>query len=114
VQRGGFINYKGTPVKGQELPRNLTRNAPRVNIPEGSTLILFDPDAPSGTYLHWLKNSKKTYVPYAPPTPPSGTHRYIFRVVEGTPQQIPSNRAPIDPNAILPGRVKEEVMFTSK
>ena len=63
-------------------------------------LIMDDPDSPSGKFLHWLvwnipgnttemkeaqpigiqvKNSFNT-LGYSGPCPPSGTHRYIFRV----------------------------------
>lgn len=64
-------------------------------------LIVDDPDAPSGTFTHWLMwnmpsdtktipaggevagakgmNSAGT-LKYAPPCPPFGTHRYYFRL----------------------------------
>lgn len=50
------------------------------------TLICWDPDALKSSWLHWLVTNCKgtgpesgtTLVPWAPPTPPSGTHRYIF------------------------------------
>ncbi|MDH4091150.1 MAG: YbhB/YbcL family Raf kinase inhibitor-like protein [Cyclobacteriaceae bacterium] len=62
-------------------------------------LIVEDPDAPGGTWLHWLawnipvvKQIGENEVPgdqgmndfgkisYGGPCPPSGTHRYIFKV----------------------------------
>ena len=65
-------------------------------------LIVDDPDAPAGTWTHWLvwnidpktKEIKENSVPrgavlgktdfgetkYGGPCPPSGTHRYFFRV----------------------------------
>ncbi|MCM0084471.1 YbhB/YbcL family Raf kinase inhibitor-like protein [Geomonas sp. Red32] len=58
-------------------------------------LVVADPDAPSGLYIHWLLwnipvevkeihaveglNSNKS-VGYEGPSPPSGTHRYFFRL----------------------------------
>lgn len=71
-------------------------------IPVGAkslVLIMDDPDAPSGTFLHWLVydipvtvNIAENSVPgkqgvntargmdYVGPCPPSGTHRYIFKL----------------------------------
>jgi Raf kinase inhibitor-like YbhB/YbcL family protein len=72
-------------------------------IPEGTVtlaLIMDDPDAPAGTFDHWVafdipptgeipedvgdlgtagRNSGRR-LGYTPPCPPSGTHRYVFRV----------------------------------
>ncbi len=75
------------------------------NIPQGtkSLVIIFDdPDAPMGTWTHWLvwnissdiKEIAENSVPegavlgvndfgltkYRGPCPPSGTHRYFFRI----------------------------------
>jgi Raf kinase inhibitor-like YbhB/YbcL family protein len=72
------------------------------NIPEDTkslALIMEDPDAPSGTYTHWLlwnvqpneKITQRTSIGvsginsfgktgYGGPCPPSGTHRYYFKV----------------------------------
>lgn len=75
------------------------------NIPEGAkslVLIIEDPDAPSGLWIHWLvwnidphqKEISENSTPkeamtgrnsfgrtgYGGPCPPSGTHRYVFRL----------------------------------
>ena len=75
-----------------------------INVPEGTkslALIVDDPDAPGGTWVHWVlwnippampgisegenlfygrgKNDFKTLV-YGGPCPPSGTHRYFFKL----------------------------------
>jgi Raf kinase inhibitor-like YbhB/YbcL family protein len=63
-------------------------------------LIMDDPDAPSGTFVHWIMwnispqineinedtasgveglNSMRE-TGYTPPCPPSGTHRYFFKI----------------------------------
>ena len=113
-QRGGKmlnVRYGIIKVTGQTLEPPITQLTPRVNIPEGYTLIMYDPDAPAGTWLHWLKTSDKTYWEYQPPNPPSGTHRYIFRLVEGFPVESELRQSGINPSMILPGRVKGEVMF---
>ena len=115
--RGGGaleVTYGTTKVAGQELNSSLTHEQPSVIVPEGHTLIMYDPDAPAGTWLHWLKTSDKTLWKYQPPSPPSGTHRYIFRLVEGSPINSEIRQSGIDLGAILPGSVKGEVMFTAK
>jgi Raf kinase inhibitor-like YbhB/YbcL family protein len=73
------------------------------NVPKGAkslALIVDDPDAPSGTYVHWVvwnippstTNIEEGKPPgkeganssgdmsYTGPCPPSGTHRYFFKV----------------------------------
>jgi Raf kinase inhibitor-like YbhB/YbcL family protein len=75
------------------------------HIPQGTkslALIIEDPDAPSGLWIHWMVwniNSHQTEIAenstpkeamvgrnnfertsYGGPCPPSGTHRYIFRL----------------------------------
>ena len=97
---GGMIPQKYT-CNGRNV------NPPLVveNVPEGAktlVLIVDDPDAANGTWNHWLvwnmdrKTSKieEDSVPsnavqgandfkktqYGGPCPPSGTHRYFFRV----------------------------------
>ncbi len=56
------------------------------------TLLLYDPDGISGTYIHWIRvnitnNDMKTgniIIPYKGPAPPpnTGKHRYIFNLYE--------------------------------
>ena len=86
---------------GAEIPAKFTCNgqstSPELRIsgtPPGAkslALIAEDPDAPSGVFTHWLvwnidpagalqgtnDFSKKGY---GPPCPPSGTHRYVFKI----------------------------------
>ena len=79
------IHFEGVPAKARSL-----------------TLIVDDPDAPSGTFNHWLlfnvdprvKDIKEDSVPvmatqgrndygeveYGGPKPPSGEHRYMFKL----------------------------------
>ena len=72
------------------------------NIPEGTkslALIVDDPDAPMGTWVHWvvydipvISRIEENTIPgkqgmnnfgtkdYGGPCPPSGTHRYFFKI----------------------------------
>jgi Raf kinase inhibitor-like YbhB/YbcL family protein len=91
------------------IPRKFTCEGEDVNppldiggIPEETksiVLIVEDPDAPSGTWLHWLvwnipvtHHIHENEIPgdqglndfgrniYGGPCPPSGTHRYFFKI----------------------------------
>ena len=91
------------------IPRKYTCDGDNVNPPlyvrevpketKSLVLIIDDPDAPSGTWEHWnvwnippTKRIKENSVPgvegmndfgkhaYGGPCPPSGTHRYFFKV----------------------------------
>jgi Raf kinase inhibitor-like YbhB/YbcL family protein len=93
----GFIPAKYT-CDGDGISPPLTIG----NLPQETkslALIIDDPDAPAGTFDHWImwnippkekieentapgkegKNGKKENK-YAPPCPPSGTHHYHFKV----------------------------------
>lgn len=91
------------------IPAKYTADGEDVNpplhiegIPEGTqsiVLIVDDPDAPMGTWDHWIvwninptENIEENSVPgtegmndfkkqsYGGPSPPSGTHRYFFKM----------------------------------
>ncbi len=91
------------------IPEKYTRDGDDVNpplkiegVPEGTqslVLIVDDPDAPRGTWDHWVvwnitptEKIEENNVPgteglndfnrhsYGGPCPPSGTHRYFFKV----------------------------------
>ncbi len=94
---------------GEKIPSRFTCDGEDINpaleisdLPEGTetlALIVEDPDAPNGTYTHWLiwdippsgsineddapgTQGKNDFgnSNYGGPCPPSGTHRYYFRV----------------------------------
>ena len=101
-----FANGQSIPAKysctGKNLSPALTWNEP----PAGTgsfALIVDDPDAPMGTWVHWVlynipANTRSLAEGYAPesavavgknssrnlaydgPCPPSGTHRYYFKL----------------------------------
>lgn len=94
------------------IPKQYTCEGPNMNppllfedVPEGTksfVLIVEDPDAPNGTWVHWLvydipptsMGVKENSLPqggmeglanggtkgYEGPCPPSGTHRYTFQL----------------------------------
>jgi phosphatidylethanolamine-binding protein (PEBP) family uncharacterized protein len=90
------VVYGEQVAKNQVLARSYTLEQPNVHIKpvpgKQLTLIMSDPDAPQPSWLHWLVTnitgdmpyweSGDVIVSYAPPTPPSGTHRYIFTLYE--------------------------------
>ncbi|KAA9340870.1 YbhB/YbcL family Raf kinase inhibitor-like protein [Adhaeribacter soli] len=96
-------------TEGQHIPEKYTCDGENVSpllqigdIPEGTeslALILEDPDAPHGTFTHWLiwdmppihtimegeklgTEGKNDFgqMGYGGPCPPNGTHRYYFRL----------------------------------
>ncbi len=98
--RNGNIPAKHT-CDGQDVNPSLTIR----NVPPGAkslALIVDDPDAPAGTWVHWVlwnvapdtSEIKEDSVPkgtiqgindfrkhaYGGPCPPSGTHRYFFKL----------------------------------
>ena len=98
--------------QGEKIPAKYTADGENINppleisrVPSGAkslVLIVDDPDAPSGTWVHWVVINipvsgsefriEKDSVPglecmndfrkvsYGGPSPPSGIHRYFFKV----------------------------------
>jgi hypothetical protein len=104
-----ILKVTSTFVEGEKIPAKYTCDGDNINpelniegIPEATktlVLIVDDPDAPGGTWTHWIvfnipPNNKieENSVPgeegmndfkitrYGGPCPPSGSHRYFFRV----------------------------------
>jgi Raf kinase inhibitor-like YbhB/YbcL family protein len=99
-QEGGMIPIRFT-CDGENInPRLEITDVPEETV--ALALIMEDPDAPTGTFYHWvlwnidptLAQIEEDSVPkdavegknsggknsYLGPCPPSGTHRYIFRI----------------------------------
>jgi hypothetical protein len=102
ILSSAFSDSDSIPEKyscdGQDVNPELTLEA----IPEGTVslaLIVDDPDAPNGDWVHWvlydmpvLARIEENSIPgtqgmnsfgkldYGGPCPPSGTHRYFFRL----------------------------------
>jgi Raf kinase inhibitor-like YbhB/YbcL family protein len=95
---GGMIPRLYT-CDGRNISPPLRWSAP----PRGTrslALLVVDPDAPSGTFTHWIAydlapakrslpaNARPAFegvndagrIGYTGPCPPSGTHRYVFRL----------------------------------
>lgn len=94
--RGGnslVVKYDQIIVSGQELTKQQTVSAPSVEFTSTGkkySLIMWDPDAPDPSFLHWLiinlENQNqirdKELLNYFGPKPPSGTHHYYFGLFE--------------------------------
>lgn len=95
--------------EGEMIPPKYTCDGININPPidiagipleaKSLAIIVDDPDAPSGTWVHWVAwnipvthHLKEDHVPgtegvndfgnqhYGGPCPPSGTHRYFFKI----------------------------------
>ena len=96
------LQYGNIIVNGQQLTKEQTNSIPNitVNYPNRILLIMLDPDAPNGqgnmnnkTFVHLVQiyengKLKKTLVPYYPPTPPKGIHRYITYIYQSPQNQM--------------------------
>lgn len=94
-EHGGKIPTTYTCDGNDELPELRILNIPKKT--KSFALICDDPDAPGGTWVHWVawnipvvekinssagvkgKNSWGR-LDYGGPCPPSGTHRYYFKI----------------------------------
>jgi phosphatidylethanolamine-binding protein (PEBP) family uncharacterized protein len=86
------VQYGQENANGKTLLKRNTLNPPVITFTGEDrtlyTLVLSDPDAEAKSWLHWLiinipgesndVMEGQVVVPYSPPTPPAGIHRYIF------------------------------------
>lgn len=102
IDSPAFENEEMIPMKYTCQGENINPPLKVADIPPGAkslVLIMEDPDAPNGTFDHWLlwnipvsgtidENTKAGIsgindfgkTGYGGPCPPTGTHRYFFRV----------------------------------
>jgi hypothetical protein len=122
----------------EKVPAKYTCNGQNINpplriedIPPGTqsmAIIVDDPDAPGKTFLHWLiwdieptNEIAENTAPgtqgrtdfgkpaYGGPCPPSGTHRYFFRVYAlGTTLGLPEGSSRADLEQAMKGHVLAE------
>lgn len=91
------VSYNGNILKDNQFLRvSETQSEPHIKLNVDAnklyTLIFYDPDAVSGTYIHWIKanitNNDMTtgniIIPYKGPAPPpkTGKHHYIFNLYQ--------------------------------
>ena len=90
------VQYGQANANGKTLSRRNTASQPTVTFTgeEGKvyTLLMSDPDAQAKSWLHWLiinipgeandVTEGQMIASYSGPSPPSGTHRYIFTLYE--------------------------------
>ncbi len=132
---------------GEMIPRKYTCQGDDVNpqldisgIPENTkslVLIMDDPDAPMGTWDHWIvwnispdtKTIAENSVPagavqgknswgrndYGGPCPPSGTHRYFFKLYAlDTTLDIPAKSKKKDVEKAMRGHIIEQAQLMGK
>ncbi len=125
-QNNGFIPSKYT-CDGRDINPPLAIE----NVPPGTkslALIVDDPDAPMGTWVHWvcwniapnIKEIKENDTPggaaaglndfkrqsYGGPCPPSGTHRYFFKLYAlDTALDLPSGAKKADVEKAMKGHI---------
>ncbi len=128
ISSAAFENKQAIPKKytcdGDDINPPLTING---TPPETKSLILIveDPDAPSGLWIHWIvwnipptTTIKENSIPgteglntaknhsYGGPCPPSGTHRYFFKVYAlDAKLELPENSTKKDVEKAMQGHV---------
>ncbi len=129
-----FENNASIPVKYTCDGSNVNPPLSFENIPAGAkslALIMDDPDAPMGTFVHWVlwnidpqtKEIKENSVPkgaeqgindfkkhdYGGPCPPSGTHRYFFKLYAlDAAMSLPSSSKKADVEKAMKGHIIAE------
>ena len=129
----------------QEVPSEYTCDgsdtSPELNIeyvPEGTkslALIMDDPDAPAGTWVHWVvwniapttTRIEENSIPagaaqgindfgrknYGGPCPPSGTHRYKFNIYAlDTTLNLPPDSEKQDVEKVMQGHILAQATLT--
>jgi len=119
------IFYNGKIIKNNEFIKvTETKSEPLVNLNLDPnyyyTLIMYDPDAVGGTYIHWLKvnitnndiNTGNIIISYKGPSPPpkTGIHHYIFELYK---QDRENNSEKITERLILIAELKKNLKINT-
>jgi Raf kinase inhibitor-like YbhB/YbcL family protein len=132
---------------GGSIPVRYTCDGPDISpplalaaIPSGTrslALIVDDPDAPSGTWVHWVmwnisadtRDIKEGQIPsgamqgqndwkrnsYNGPCPPSGTHRYLFKIFAlDTTLDLPPSTTKTSLERAMHGHIIAQGLITGK
>ena len=96
------ITYSGNNVvNGQMMSKSTVATVPKIRITDPNQksnsqylIVMTDPDSPMGTFTHMVavynKGSLIHHFKYYEPTPPSGIHRYQFRLFDFTGKSMSS------------------------
>ncbi len=131
IRSPAFEHGRPIPVRFTDDGENVNPELHLVGAPpqtESLALVMDDPDAPMGTWVHWVVwgiSPEDTVIPegglpagaaeglnswgrsgYGGPSPPSGTHRYFFKAYAlDTTLDLPSTVAKKELEAAMEGHV---------
>jgi len=142
ILSSAFADQDSIPVKYTAQGEAVSPPLRWQDVPEGTrslALICEDPDAPNGTYDHWLLYNIPVSVgvlgeglkelpqatqslltlagtrDYVGPNPPSGTHRYFFILYAlDTVLQLPDNATKVDLLKAMNGHILAEATLVGR
>ena len=140
-----FQNEGAIPDTYSKQGGNISPPLAWTGVPDGTrslALIVDDPDAPSGVFVHWLlygippgttelkehlaatpslpngaRQGRNGYgdLGYGGPQPPSGTHRYFFRLYAlDTDSDVPGGLTREELEGIIEGHVLEQAQLMGR
>jgi len=134
ISSSAFANNENIPAKYTCDGDNISPPLTFANVPENTkslVLINNDPDAPAGTWVHWTvwnidptttevaenkipKNGDEGMTSfgfrhYGGPCPPSGTHRYFFKLYAlDTSLELDTGSTAVDLETAIDGHILEQ------
>lgn len=132
-----FSHQGAIPERHSKQGGNLSPALAWTDVPKDArslALIVDDPDAPSGTFVHWLVYGIRPGVRdltegvkpeghqgvngfgdigYGGPQPPSGTHRYVFHLYAlDTDSDLPDGLTREELDGVIQGHIIEQAVLT--